>query len=72
MNIAMIEAAARRMAGHVRRTPPLHAPPPDQAVGRGTAAVAVAAYLPTEAGTGAFDHPIAGTHDGGRFSAGAR
>ena len=34
MNIAMIEAAARRMAGHVRRTPLLHAPLLDKAVGR--------------------------------------
>ena len=34
MNIAMIEAAARRMAGHVRRTPLLHAPLLDRAVGR--------------------------------------
>jgi threonine dehydratase len=30
----MIEAAARRMAGHVRRTPLLHAPLLDKAVGR--------------------------------------
>lgn len=34
MNIAMIEAAAARMAGHVRRTPLLHAPLLDRAVGR--------------------------------------
>lgn len=34
MNIDMIEAAARRMAGHVRRTPLLNAPLLDKAVGR--------------------------------------
>lgn len=34
MNIQMIEAAAARMAGHVRRTPLLHAPLLDKAVGR--------------------------------------
>jgi len=34
MNIDMIEAAARRMAGHVRRTPFLNAPLLDKAVGR--------------------------------------
>lgn len=33
-DIAMIEAASRRMAGHVRRTPLLHAPLLDKAVGR--------------------------------------
>ncbi|WP_374397682.1 threonine/serine dehydratase [Tabrizicola sp.] len=34
MNIDMIEAAARRMSGHVRRTPLLNAPLLDKAVGR--------------------------------------
>ncbi len=34
MNIEMIEAAARRMAGHVRRTPLLNAPLLDKAAGR--------------------------------------
>lgn len=34
MNIQMIEAAASRMAGHVRRTPLLNAPLLDKAVGR--------------------------------------
>ena len=34
MNLAMIEAAAARMAGHVRRTPLLNAPLLDRAVGR--------------------------------------
>ena len=34
MNIDMIEAAAARMAGHVRRTPLLNAPLLDKAVGR--------------------------------------
>jgi threonine dehydratase len=34
MNITMIEAAARRLQGHIRRTPLLHAPLLDQAVGR--------------------------------------
>lgn len=34
MNITMIEAAAARMAGHVRQTPLLHAPLLDRAVGR--------------------------------------
>ena len=34
MNIEMIEAAAARMAGHVRRTPLLNAPLLDKAVGR--------------------------------------
>ena len=34
MNIDLIEAAARRMAGHVRRTPLLNAPLLDKAVGR--------------------------------------
>ena len=34
MNIDMIEAAARRMVGHVRRTPFLNAPLLDKAVGR--------------------------------------
>ncbi len=34
MNIAMIEAAATRMAGHVRRTPLLNAPLLDRMVGR--------------------------------------
>lgn len=40
--------------------------------GRVTAAGPVAATLTTEAVTGAFDHPISVTHDGGRFSARAR
>ncbi|MBL9072949.1 threonine/serine dehydratase [Tabrizicola sp.] len=34
MNIDMIEAAARRMSGHVRRTPLLNAPLLDRAIGR--------------------------------------
>ena len=34
MNIDMIEAAARRMSGHVRRTPLLNAPRLDTAFGR--------------------------------------
>ncbi|WP_103257987.1 threonine ammonia-lyase [Tabrizicola aquatica] len=34
MNLTMIEAAAARMAGHVRRTPLLNAPLLDKAVGR--------------------------------------
>jgi threonine dehydratase len=34
MNITMIEAAAKRMAGHVRRTPLLNAPLLDRLVGR--------------------------------------
>ena len=34
MNLTMIEAAAARMAGHIRRTPLLNAPLLDKAVGR--------------------------------------
>ena len=34
MNIDMIEAAAARMQGHVRRTPLLNAPLLDKAIGR--------------------------------------
>ena len=34
MNLSMIEAAAARLAGHVRRTPLLHAPLLDRAAGR--------------------------------------
>ena len=33
-DIAMIEAAAARMAGHIRRTPLLNAPLLDKSVGR--------------------------------------